>query len=586
MLPQITNVSRFWRLSAAAMIRRRKRDFGEPIVPCTLKTVSAPMGVAQHALYTHWLSKSRFASFYTWKYPEHPLVESGQIERFAAACGQLTKLEYATTAPEAATDRDWPGLTGLEHSNWTPKNMKTLELILQHVKAGEKILVGSDLIETGRWLCDRLLEKGVRAGHIVEERNGKPATVNPKKRAVVMRDFRHGSLQVLLCGIPAIRLGHNLDTASVVVVDGLVFSYEMFDQGCESMQRINISRRIGGLPVTEVETAHIDRLASEMLKDGSAPKTVRNVLSFLHSIFEHAKRKKLISDNPVSEATRPGRQRTGDADPDLQFLTVAELDAVLRAIPDEVVIREPKPTRRGRRGPAPPPPPDVLGPVLRVVILAAAMTGLRQSELLGLRWRHVDWVAQRIRVRNTYVRGEHSGDGKSDLSTKRSVPMADRLAGELDRWSKRTAYRGERDLVFGHPQTGNPLDRSKVTKRFQTACGDASVQVITFHDLRHTFATRLAASGQPLRLIQEFMGHADSETTQIYSHYAPSEHEVQVVNDAFAPAPAREPERDPQAADPRGQAEAGDPLETEAPSGTEEATGNNPGNKLSESESN
>src|ERR1700757_919031 len=100
------------------------------------------------------------------------------------------------------------------------------------------------------------------------------------------------------------------------------------------------------------------------------------------------------------------------------------------------------------------------GPLLWVVIVAAAMTGLRQSELLGLRWRDVDWVAQRIRVRNTYVRGEHSGDGKSELSTKRSVPMADRLAGELDRWSKRTAYRAERDLVFGHRQTGDPLDRS------------------------------------------------------------------------------------------------------------------------------
>jgi hypothetical protein len=238
-LPQITNVSRFWRLSAAAMIRRRKRDFGEPIVPCTLKTVSTPMGVAQHELYEHWLNKTTFASFFTWKYPDHALVASGQIERFAAACGQLTKLEYATTAPEAATDRDWPGLAGLEHSNWTPKNTKTLELILQHVKAGEKILVGSDLIETGRWLCDRLLEKGVRAGHIVEERGGKPATVNPKKRAKLMRDFRHGSLQVLLCGIPAIRLGHNLDTASVVVVDGLVFSYEMFDQFIARAHRLS-----------------------------------------------------------------------------------------------------------------------------------------------------------------------------------------------------------------------------------------------------------------------------------------------------------------------------------------------------------
>jgi integrase len=66
------------------------------------------------------------------------------------------------------------------------------------------------------------------------------------------------------------------------------------------------------------------------------------------------------------------------------------------------------------------------------------MTGLRQSELLGLRWRDVDWTAQRIRVRNAWIRGEHSAEGKSDLSTRRSVPMADRLARELDRWSQRT----------------------------------------------------------------------------------------------------------------------------------------------------
>jgi DNA-binding transcriptional regulator YiaG len=57
---------------------------------------------------------------------------------------------------------------------------------------------------------------------------------------------------------------------------------------------------------------------------------------------------------------------------------VEAVTAVLRAIPDEVVERAPAPTRRGRPGPAPPPPPEVLGPVLRVLILAAAITGLRQ----------------------------------------------------------------------------------------------------------------------------------------------------------------------------------------------------------------
>src|SRR5262249_54818859 len=102
-----------------------------------------------------------------------------------------------------------------------------------------------------------------------------------------------------------------------------------------------------------------------------------------------------------------------------------------------------------------------------------------------------------------------------------------------DRWSQRTEYCGDGDLVFAHPQTGSPLDRSKVTKRFKAACRAAGVREVKFHDLRHTFATRLAASGQPLRTIQEFLGHADSKTTQIYAHYAPSEHEVQMVNEAF-----------------------------------------------------
>ena len=69
---------------------------------------------------------------------------------------------------------------------------------------------------------------------------------------------------------------------------------------------------------------------------------------------------------------------------------VGEVSTVIAAIPNEVVRRTSAPTRRGRRGPSPPPPPDVLGPVLRVLILAAAVTGLRQSELLGIRWRDID----------------------------------------------------------------------------------------------------------------------------------------------------------------------------------------------------
>jgi integrase len=304
---------------------------------------------------------------------------------------------------------------------------------------------------------------------------------------------------------------------------------------CEYMQRVHVSPLMGERRITDVGRSDVEVLARVLLKKKLAPKSVRNIMGFLHAVFEHGIDRGWVRENPVRRAEKPGRRRTG-ANPDLQFLSVDQLDAVLRAIPDRVVIRQPAPTRRGRSGPAPPPSPDVLGPVLRVVILTAAMTGLRQSELLGLRWRDIDWVTQRIRVRNTFVRGEHSSEGKSDLSTRRSVPLAGRLARELDLWSQRTRFNNEDDLVFAHPTKGTPLDGSKVSKRFKAACVDAGVRPVRFHDLRHTFATCLAASGTPIRTIQEFLGHADSKTTQIYAHYAPSEHEVQLVDAAFSPA--------------------------------------------------
>lgn len=305
-------------------------------------------------------------------------------------------------------------------------------------------------------------------------------------------------------------------------------------ENLESMQRVHLAPAMGCRSVESVTAAEVEAMVDDMLQAGLAPKTARNVLTFTYSVFDHAIAKGWCRENPVRFATRPKRRRARDAKPDLQFLTVSELDAVLRAIPDEIVRRQGAPARKGRPGPAPPPPPDVLGPVLRVVILAAAMSGLRQSELLGLRWRDVDWSAQRIRVRNAFVRGEHSSEGKSDLSTSRSVPMATRLAVELERWSRRTAYSSDEDLVFAHPNTGRPLDRTKVTRRFQGACRAAGVRIIKFHDLRHTFATRLAANGEALRSIQEFLGHADAKTTQIYAHYAPSVHEVARIDAAFA----------------------------------------------------
>jgi integrase len=192
------------------------------------------------------------------------------------------------------------------------------------------------------------------------------------------------------------------------------------------------------------------------------------------------------------------------------FLDEAELGALLRAVSAD---------RRGATE--------------KVLYATAAMTGLRQGELLGLRWRDIDWKASRVRVRQSFVRG-HFDTPKSRRSS-RSVPLAEYVADELARHFEHSSYRGDDDLVFCHPDSGQPLERSRLLKRFKAAARRAGLRSVRFHDLRHTFGTRMAAEGVSMRLLQEWMGHRDSKTTEIYADYQPNEHEAELVKQAFRP---------------------------------------------------
>ena len=109
---------------------------------------------------------------------------------------------------------------------------------------------------------------------------------------------------------------------------------------CESMQRVHVDPALGDLRLEKATRGDVEDLAAAMLDKGLSPKTVRNVLSYLHSVFEHAIDLGWTVENPVRRAAHPKRRRAGDVNPDLQFLTLDELEAVIRAIPDEVVVRE------------------------------------------------------------------------------------------------------------------------------------------------------------------------------------------------------------------------------------------------------
>ena len=119
--------------------------------------------------------------------------------------------------------------------------------------------------------------------------------------------------------------------------------------------------------------------------------------------------------------------------------------------------------------------------------------GLRQGALIALRWRDVDWVPGRIRVRRSYVRGE-LGAPKSRRGS-RSVPLADRLAGELERHFRASALQDDDDLVFAQPAW--------------------------------------QALGCRCELFRNGWGTGDFKSTLIYADCAPGEREAELVELAF-----------------------------------------------------
>ncbi len=258
---------------------------------------------------------------------------------------------------------------------------------------------------------------------------------------------------------------------------------------------------LGELALHEVDPEAVEELIATMRGDGKAPKTIANTFRLLHQIFVFGKRKRWCRENPCADVDSPVVERSSD----IRFLDREELSALLRAVDIEELP---------------------FGSTDRALFLTAAMTGLRQGELLGLRWRDVDWGASKIRVRRNYVRG-HWVVPKSRRGS-RAVPLADQVAGELGRHFKRSAYQDDDDLVFAHPEKGTVLDHGALGRRFKRALKAAGVRPVRFHDLRHTFGTRMAAEGVAMRRLQEWMGHADLKTTQIYADYEPSDDERKV----------------------------------------------------------
>src|SRR6202035_1366958 len=149
--------------------------------------------------------------------------------------------------------------------------------------------------------------------------------------------------------------------------------------------------------------------------------------------------------------------------------------------------------------------------------------------LLALRGRDVDFAGATIRVRASYYAGQLTTPKSGKV---RAVPMAPDVATALAQLGKREDWLGDDDLVFAG-DTGSYLDGSALRRRYKAALAAASLRPLRFHDLRHTFGTRMIAKAD-IRRVQEWMGHADIQTTMRYLHYAPRDEDARLVAEAFA----------------------------------------------------
>lgn len=147
------------------------------------------------------------------------------------------------------------------------------------------------------------------------------------------------------------------------------------------------------------------------------------------------------------------------------------------------------------------------------MILCGLRAGLRQGELLELRWEDVDLAQGVLRIRRAVY------DGVVDVpkgGRGRDVPMSNELVAAMrvlpSRFAGKLVWPGE---------AGRALTKGECKWPLWRACRKAGLRRIGWHVLRHTFASHLIMRGVPLKVVQELLGHTDITTTMRYAHLAP-----------------------------------------------------------------
>jgi len=256
---------------------------------------------------------------------------------------------------------------------------------------------------------------------------------------------------------------------------------------------------LGMIKMKDLNPRQIQALYSKKLESGTSARTVILIHAVLRRALNHALKLGMIGRNPTLAVTRPKFKRK-----EMKTLSDVQVRTLLSFAE---------------------------GDRFEVLFWLAVTTGLRQGELLGLKWSDVDWTNRRLRIQRQLqrLRGGLAFSEPKSAAGRRVIALGiatiEKLqkhqhlqVGEIQTAGK---FWKENDMIFPS-STGTPMDPSNLYHNFKRLLKEAGLPDVRFHDLRHTAATLMLQQGIHPKVVQERLGHSDiSMTLNTYSHVLP-----------------------------------------------------------------
>lgn len=271
----------------------------------------------------------------------------------------------------------------------------------------------------------------------------------------------------------------------------------------------HIAPVLGRLKLKSIRPDHIQALYNDKIAAGTGVRTVQIIHAILHKSLGQAVRWQFLTRNPAAAVQKPKPAKR-----EMKTLNIDQVKTLLEAATASRYY---------------------------ALFYLALATGLRQGEVLGLRWSDLDWDTGILQIQRQLQRVPNQGtDGGHPSSLqfnqpktaagRRSVNLS---AADLDILRAHRKRQLEERLFFGSewhdqellfPSTrGTPTEPRNLLREFKRLLKVAGLPVLRFHDLRHTAATLMLQQGIHPKIVQERLGHSDiTLTLNTYSHVVPS----------------------------------------------------------------